>query len=349
MKSYPKFKVAAMHVSPVFLDTAKTVDKACSLIEEAASNGASLVAFPETYVPAFPLWSCLRAPGQNHEYFKRLLANAVHVPGPEVRRIAEVARRRDVMVCLGINEGTTQSPGCLWNTNLLIGPDGRLLNHHRKLVPTYFEKLTWANGDGAGLRVVETKLGRVGTLICGENSNALARHTLLAQGEQVHIANYPSVWLNGGGFCLAQNVRIRAEAHSTEAKCFTIAVSMYLSDKAKDILADGDTKLHDLMDEAVRCPSLVVGPNAELRSPIFQNEEGICYGEIDVQDCVVPKQFHDLSGYYNRFDVFQLSVDRSTNDPVSFVKPRGVREQIDMDLTTDDVHEFRPRAVMAAE
>ncbi len=348
MKVYPKFKAATMHVSPVFLDTEKTVNKACALIEEAANNGASLVVFPETYVPAFPLWGSLRAPVANHNFFKRLLANAVHVPGPEVRRIAEVARRREVMVLIGINEGSTQSPGCLWNTNLLIGPDGRLLNHHRKIVPTYFEKLTWANGDGAGLRVVDTKLGRIGTLICGENSNALARHTLLAQGEEVHLANYPATWLNEGGFSLAENVRIRTEAHCTEAKCFTIASSMYLTEAGKDVLAEGDKRLRQILDEGERCPSLIMGPNAELKSPIMQNDEGIGYGEIDVQDCVVPKQFHDLSGYYNRFDIFNLSVDRSTNDPVSFVKPRGVRQQIDMDLT-DDLLDFKSRAEMAAE
>jgi nitrilase len=137
MKKYPRYKVAAMHVGPVFLDTEKTIDKACSLIEEAANNGASLVAFPESYVPAFPLWGRLRAPTLNHEYFRKLAANAVHVPGPEVRRVAEVARRRNVMVSLGITEGSAASVGLLWNTNLLIGQDGRLLNHHRKLVPTF--------------------------------------------------------------------------------------------------------------------------------------------------------------------------------------------------------------------
>lgn len=348
MRTYPKFKVAAMHVSPVFLDTAKTIDKACSLIEEAASNGAKLVVFPETYVPAFPLWGSLRPPISNHKFFEKLLANAVMVPGPEVRRVAEVARRREIMVLLGINEGTTASPGCIWNTNLLIGSDGRLLNHHRKIVPTYFEKLTWANGDGAGLRVVDTPLGRIGTLICGENSNALARHTLLAQGEQLHLANYPATWLNAGGFSLAENVRIRTEAHCTEAKCFTVAASMFLSDAGKDALADGDMKIRAFLDEAERCPSMVMGPNAELRSPVFQNEEGICYGDIDLQECVVPKQFHDLSGYYNRFDIFRLAVDRSTNDPVTFVRPRGVREQLDMDLTEEPI-EFRPRIEAAAE
>ncbi len=111
MRTYPRFKVAAMHASPVFLDTKKTVDKACALIEEAVDNGASMVVFPEAFIPCFPMWHSLRAPGLNHAYFHRLAAAAVHVPGPEVRRLAELAKRRDVVISMGINEGTTASIG----------------------------------------------------------------------------------------------------------------------------------------------------------------------------------------------------------------------------------------------
>jgi nitrilase len=344
MKKYPRYKVAAMHVSPVFLDTEKTIDKACSLIEEAASNGASLVAFPETFVPAFPLWGRLRAPVFNHEYFRKLAANAVLVPGPEVRRVAEVARRRNVMVSLGINEGSTASVGLLWNTNLLIGQDGRLLNHHRKIIPTFYEKMTWANGDGAGLRVVETELGRVGSLICGENGNALARHVLMSQGEQVHIMSHPSAWLTSR----SDGASIRAASYSTEAKVFTILASAHLSEKEKDLLTEGDPKVRDLLEAAPRSESLIMGPSGELKSEVFRDDEGIAYGEIDLQDCVVPKQFHDYAGNYNRFDIFKLTVDRSTNDPVTFSTPRGFREQINMDLT-EDVNDFHLRSAMAAE
>jgi nitrilase len=348
MRNYPKFKVAAMHASPVFLDSEKTTDKACALIEEAANNGASLVAFPEAFIPSFPIWGSLRAPAFNHDYFRRLAANSVHVPGPEVRRIAEVARRRGVVVSIGINEGTTASVGCIWNTNILIGSDGHLLNLHRKIVPTYFEKLTWANGDGAGLRVVDTELGRIGALICAENCNALARHTMMSQGEQLHIATYPAAWLSGGGLDLAEGIRIRTEAHCTEAKVFTVASSMYLTDKAKEILADGDTRLRDIMDAAPRNPTMIMGPSGELKAPVLSADEGIVYADIDLEDCVIPKQFHDLAGYMNRFDIFSLTVDRSTNDPVTFSPPRSKRANIDMDLTEDSTGTWT-RAAQAAE
>ncbi len=324
-----------MHASPVFLDSARTVDKACSLINEAADNGASLVVFPEAFVPCFPMWGSLRAPAFNHDYFRRLAANAIHVPGPELRQIAQTARHRGVIVSIGINEGTPLSVGCLWNTNLLIGSDGRLLNHHRKIVPTFFEKLTWANGDGAGLRVVETELGRVGALICAENCNALARHTLMSQGEQLHIATYPATWLNGGEFSLAEGVRVRTEAHCTEAKVFTVAASMFLTETVKDLLADGDMKLRALMDAGERNPTMIMGPNGALKAPVLTDEEGIAYADIDLEDCVIQKQFQDLAGYMNRFDIFHLTVDRSTNDPVHFSPPRGERPPLGADLAHD--------------
>jgi len=185
MVRYPAYKVAVAHVAQVFLDTDQSVDKACSIIEEAANNGARLIAFPEGFLPGFPIWAAFAAPIWTHELFKRLAASAGETKGPELGRIRQTARRREVFVSVGFTEGTTASVGCLWNSNVLIGADGSILNHHRKLVPTYYEKLIWANGDGSGLRVSSTELGRIGMLICGENTNPLARFALTAEGEQV--------------------------------------------------------------------------------------------------------------------------------------------------------------------
>src|SRR5262249_5987431 len=159
MIHYPAYKVAAAHVAPVFLDTDRSVEKACSVIEEAAGNGARLIAFPEAFLPGFPVWAALEAPIRTHELFKALAASAVAIDGPELARIRQTARRHGAFVSVGFTEGTKTSVGCLWNANVLIGADGAVLNHHRKLVPTYYEKLIWANGDGSGLRVCGTELG----------------------------------------------------------------------------------------------------------------------------------------------------------------------------------------------
>jgi len=321
--AYPAFKVAAAHVAPVFLDAEKTVAKACSLIAEAARNGAAMIAFPETYVPAFPLWSSVAAPIHNHAWFERLAAGSIRCPGPELERVAATARRHGIVVSLGFNEGTADSVGCLWNSNVLIGEDGTILNHHRKLVPTFWEKLTWANGDGAGLRVCETRLARIGVLICGENTNPLARYTLMAQGEQVHVSTYPPVWptrdpRGGGNYDLAAAIRIRAGAHAFEAKAFNIVASGFMDDAMRDELARLGREAVQILDESPRAVSMVIDPTGEPVGDVLSGREGLLYASIDTRACVEPKQFHDVVGYYNRFDVFQLTVDRVRQRPVSF-------------------------------
>ena len=141
MIPYPAYKVAAARVAPRFLDTDRSVAKACAVIEEAAAHGARLIAFPEAFLPGFPVWAALEAPIRTHELFKALAASAVAIDGPELARLRATARRKGIFVSIGFTEGTTTSVGCLWNANVLIGADGSLLNHHRKLVPTYYEKL----------------------------------------------------------------------------------------------------------------------------------------------------------------------------------------------------------------
>lgn len=323
MITYPAYKVAAAHVAPVFLDLDRTISKACSIVEEAARNGAQLIVFPEAFVPAFPVWSALSAPIHNHELFRRLAANSMLVPGPEIARVCATARKHQVFVSLGVNEASEVSVGCIWNSNVLIGENGAILNHHRKIVPTFFEKMVWANGDGAGLRVTETRLGKIGALICGENTNPLARFCLMAQGEQVHIATYPPVWptrdpRDGGNYDLASAIRIRAGAHSFEAKCFTVVASSYMDKPMYRELAALSKEAGRILDDTPRGVSMVIGPTGDPVGETWSDKEGILYTDIDLVSCVEPKQFHDVVGYYNRFDIFKLTVDRSTNRPISF-------------------------------
>lgn len=323
MITYPAYRVAAAHVAPAFLDLDRTIKKVCSVVEEAARNGAQLIVFPEAFVPAFPVWSALSAPIHNHELFRRLAANSMLVPGPELARVCAVARKHQVFVSLGLNEASEASVGCVWNSNVLIGEDGAILNHHRKIVPTFFEKMVWANGDGAGLRVTETRLGKIGALICGENTNPLARFCLMAQGEQVHIATYPPVWptrdpRDGGNYDLANAIRIRAGAHSFEAKCFTVVASSYMDKSMYRELAALNKEASRILDNTPRGVSMVIGPTGDPVGETWSDKEGILYTDIDLAACVEPKQFHDVVGYYNRFDIFKLTVDRSANRPISF-------------------------------
>jgi aliphatic nitrilase len=323
MVSYPKFKACSAHVSPVFLDAKATTEKACALIAEAARNGAKLIAFPESYLPAFPIWAGVQSPINNHDFFKRLAAESIQVPGPEVQQLCDTTREHAIVVSIGISERTPVSVGCLWNSNLLIGANGEILNHHRKLMPTFYEKLIWAPGDGAGLKVSETPIGKVGMLICGENTNPLARYSLIAQGEQVHISSYPPVWPTRpsnqpGRYDLAAAIRIRAGAHSFEGKVFNVVSSAFLDKAALDSLANLDRSSRETLEQSPQAVSMVIGPSGEVISDTMCESEGLLYQDIDISQCVEPKQFHDVVGYYNRFDVFDLKVNRKRLSPIAF-------------------------------
>jgi aliphatic nitrilase len=335
MTRYPAYKLAAAHVAPVFLDTDRSVAKACAVIEEAADHGARLIAFPEAFLPGFPVWAALAAPIRTHELFKRFAACAVMIDGPELSRIRRTARRKRIFVSIGFTEGTRASVGYLWNANALIGADGTLLNHHRKLVPTYYEKLIWASGDGSGLRVCATGLGRLGMLICGENTNPLARYALMAEGEQVHISSYPPVWPTRppgrpGNYDLAQAIRIRAGAHAFEAKVFNLVASSCIDRSLRRVIeaALGREPLR-ILEQSPRGISVVLDPTGTPLGEALCRDEGILYADIDLAQSVEPKQFHDVVGSYNRFDIFTLLVHRSRHRPATFIDeppdfvPRG--------------------------
>ncbi len=328
--TYPRFKAAACHIASVFLDSAATVEKGISFIREAANNGASLVAFPESFVPGFPVWAALRAPIENHDFFRALAMQSVRRDGPEVARLCAAAREHGMYVSVGISEGTDASVGCLWNSNLLIGPDGTILNHHRKLVPTFYEKLIWANGDARGLRVVPTEVGRVGALICGENTNPLSRYALMAEGEQVHISTYPPIWptrppSDNTGYDLRRAIEIRAGAHAFEAKVFNIVSSALADEKLIAAVAKGDKAIREIIERSPKSVSMVLDPTGSVMSEVISGEEGIVYAEIDTALSVEPKQFHDVVGYYNRFDIFDLKVDRSAREPARYMESAGVQ------------------------
>jgi predicted amidohydrolase len=311
----PRFTAAAVQAAPIWMDTAATVEKACRLIQEAAANGARLIAFPEVYVPAYPYWNWLMTPFEGSPFFRELYKQSLLVPGPETQRLCEVARAHQCYVVIGMNERSPISMGTIYNTNLVIGADGRLLGVHRKLVPTFAEKLTWGYGDGSSIRPYETEIGRLGTLACGENTNTLARFALLAQGEQVHIANYPAFPFTSR-YSMTEAIRIRAASHAFEGKVFVVVSSSALSGEIVDQLCTTDQQ-RALMLERPASISVIYGPDGlPVCKPII-DEEGIAYGDIDLEREIELKQFHDIVGHYNRFDVFSLRLNRRPIQPLS--------------------------------
>jgi nitrilase len=331
--TFPRFRAAAVQAAPVFLDRDATIDKLETLVQKAADAGADLIVFGESFVPAFPVWNLIYAPIDQHGFCRRMFENAVQVPGPHTRRLSEIAKRHRVILSVGVTEKEATSMGTLFNTNLLFDRDGTLLNRHRKLVPTWAEKLTWANGDAAYLRPEETDIGRVGTLICGENTNTLARFALLAQGEQVHIATYPPAWpfhRPGDGardYNLTEAIRLRSAAHAFEGKVFNVVAACALDADAIEQLSQGDSKMKELLQRAASPVSMIVGPSGELLADPVTGGEGMVVAEIDIAQSIELKMMHDIVGHYNRFDIFHLEVDPTPNQPVRIKKPTRRDEQ----------------------
>jgi len=316
--TFNKFKAAAVQTSPVFLNAEKTVDKAIAFVKEAAENGAQLIAFPEVFVSGYPYWNWIMTPVQGSKWYEKLYKSAITADGSEVKRLCDAAKEFNIHIVIGINEKGS-SFGEIYNTNLIINNNGNLIGKHRKLVPTWAEKLTWTSGDGSSLKVYQTEVGPIGTLACGENTNTLARFALLAQGELIHIANYISLPVAPPDYDMAEAIKIRAAAHSFEGKLFTIVSCSTISQEIKDALREDVPNVDELLTRKNSAFSGFIGPNgASIGTPLI-DEEGIVYADIDLEKCIQPKQMHDILGHYNRFDIFDLRINTAPTRNITFI------------------------------
>lgn len=315
---FPTFKAAAVQAAPISFNVDATVDKVCALIKEAAENGAKLIAFPEVFISAYPYWNWLMNPVEGSAWFKRLYLSSVLVDGPEIDRIKRAARAYDMTVVIGLNERVKEKVGTLYNTTLTISHTGELLGRHRKLVPTWAEKLTWSGGDGSSLKVHQTAVGPLGVLACGENTNTLARFALLAQGELIHIANYIALPVAPIDYNMADAIKIRAAAHSFEGKVFTITSCSTVSEEIIQLYEKELPQARELLSRTNSAYSGFTDPNGQQLGVSIIDDEGIAYAEIDLEKCIQPKQMHDLLGHYNRFDVFNLQLNTAAQQALSF-------------------------------
>ncbi|MCA8299235.1 carbon-nitrogen hydrolase family protein [Burkholderia sp. AU30198] len=318
MLELPAFKAATVQTSPVFLDTDATVDKVVRLIGEAAGNGARLIAFPEVFVSAYPYWSWLGDPVRGSAWFERLVRSAIEIPGPEITKIAQAAARHRINVVVGVNERSPHSIGTLYNTLVTVSDDGCILGRHRKLVPTWAEKLSWGPGDASALRVHQTSVGPLGALACGENTNTLARFSLIAQGELVHVASYISLPVAPADYDMAEAIKVRSAAHSFEGKLFTIVSCSTISEEIIAALEPDYPDARERLGRRNSAFSGFLGPDGRTIGRPLVDEEGLAYAEIDLNRCIQPRQMHDIAGQYNRFDIFDLRVNRKPLQPVRF-------------------------------
>jgi nitrilase len=296
-------KVACVQAEPVILDREATIDRLGELAAEAGAAGAELVVFPEAFIPAYPSssWAKFLA-GWGDERAKAAFAllarESVEVPGPASDRMAEVAREHGVWLVVGVTEIERERPGTLYNTLLYYSPEGELALKHRKLMPTNHERLVWGQGDGGGLRAIETPLGRLGGLICWENYMPLARFALYESGVEIYVA----ATADDGERWQSTMVHVALESRS-----YVISANhfQHASSYPKEFPLREELQRLDLIG---RGGSAILAPDGRfLAGPLF-DEEGILYAELDPERLLQERQRFDPVGHYNRPDVFQLTV-----------------------------------------
>lgn len=304
------YRVAAVQSTPVFLDRDATVEKTCDLIAKAAAQGARLVAFPEVWIAGYPVWLD-EAPGAalwGHEparkVYRRLVANAVTIPSPQVDRIGEAARAANAYVVVGVHE---LDGGTLYCSQLFFGSDGALLGVHRKLMPTYDERLIWGQGDGSGLIVLDTELGKLGGLLCWEHWMPLTRQAMHQQTELLHVACWPDV---------KEIHQVASRHYAFEGRAFVIAAGAVL--RKRDLPNDLEL-LREIPGEPddfiQRGGSAIIGPDGEYLAEPVWSEEVIVTADVDPGRAVEERLTFDAAGHYNRPDVFSFSVNRAPARP----------------------------------
>jgi nitrilase len=308
-------RVAIVQQPPVLLDREATLAAAETHLRAAAAEGAALVVFPETFVPGYPAWIWRLRPGADHdltsEIHERLVANSIDLAADGLRPLREATAELGVVVVCGVHERDGAfGRATLYNTEVIIGTDGTILNRHRKLVPTNPERMVWGDGDATGLRVIETPVGRIGTLICWENYMPLARYTLYAEGVEVYVA---STWDEGETW-IASMKHIAAEG-----RCWVIGSGCALRGSDVPESFPGRSELFPDADEWINPgDSVVVAPGGTVVAGPFHEQQGTLFANIQPSRAASARRTLDVTGHYNRPDVFQLAVDRGARDPVTF-------------------------------
>jgi nitrilase len=307
-------KIAVIQHPPILANREASTDRAVELAHEAIDGGAKLLVFPEAFIPGYPTWAWRLAPGGDmqlsSEIHDLLVENAVDLGRDDLAPLREVARASGVHILCGIDEISPQQSATLYNTYVHIDGHGEIVNRHRKVMPTNPERMVWGFGDGSGLRVVETPVGRVGSLICWENFMPLARMSLYAQG--IDILCTPT-WDSSEGW-RGTVQHIAREGRCYVANCCTV---MRASDVPQSF--PGREQLFPSEDEEINNGnSCVIEPGGKIISGPCSGENAILYAEVDRQKVASSRRSLDVAGHYNRPDIFQFHVNRTSQSPAHF-------------------------------
>jgi len=308
--------VAAVQHPSDYLNRDGCLERAVEVIKQAADENLELLVFPEGWVPGYPMFVWGMIPtnnsGEFDQLYRRHFSNSIDLSKDQLAPVREAAREYGVVVVMCINERAGElSAGTIYNTAVTIDATGEILNVHRKVMPTNAERTVWGFGDGRGLNVVDTAVGRVGVLLCWENFMPLARAAIYAQNVEIYCA--PTADHRENWLASMQHI-------GREASAFVIGVAPALEDS--DIPLDlpsrdsiSPTKGEWLMPGN----GIICSPLGEIIAGPMRQEKGLLKADIDLDDVRSARRTFDVAGHYSRPDIFKLEVDRQLRTSVTFI------------------------------
>lgn len=309
-------KVALAQIAPVWLNKSATIKKIEANIKEAAKKNAELIVFGEALLPGYPFWLALTGGAKwdqkvNKELHAHYVRNSIQIEANELDTICTLAEQNKIAIYLGIMERAKNRGGhSIYASLVYINQKGEIKSVHRKLQPTYDERLTWASGDGHGLQVHSLKQFTVGGLNCWENWMPLPRTALYGQGENLHVAVWPGS---------DHNTKDITRFIARESRSYVISVSSLMK---KNDFPKETPYLENILKEAPETlangGSCIAGPDGEwIVEPVLHNE-GLIYHELDFNRVYEERQNFDPVGHYSRPDVTKLVVNRERQSTVEF-------------------------------